>query len=166
MRIIAEKASFNKNNGVFGDEIFLHSTANILSSNIYIFSAIKSSSTDQVNGYSKIVPKQPAMNEDLYLFLFNESDFKTPHYESIFKKEGFEMPPPETVTEGFDLINNEPVDMENRVGRGSRGKGSRGRGNRGRPKGSRNKKTTKDAAAVDNANAIDLDNAEEDCDNR
>ena len=75
-----------KQDGVFGDQIFLQSTANVLSSNIYIFSAIKDSSIDRLNGYSKIEPIVPAMNEDIYLFLFNESDFKTPHYESIFKK--------------------------------------------------------------------------------
>ena len=118
-----------KQDGVFGDQIFLHSTANVLSSNIYIFSAIKDSLTDRLNGYTKIEPIVPAMNEDIYLFLFNESDFKTPHYESIFRKEGFKMPPPIEMAlpqDGFDVIADTVVTED--IAQGGRGRGGRGRG--------------------------------------
>ena len=65
-------------NGVFGDEIFLHAASNLLSSNIIIYKELKSSAT-------RIEPLQPARNIEIFLFLYEESDFISPHYESIFK---------------------------------------------------------------------------------
>ena len=140
-------------NGVFGDEIFLRAASNLLSSNIIIYKALKSSAT-------RIEPLQPARNIEIFLFLYEESDFISPHYESIFKSPAHsdQDGSSDLVTETLDVHSNETEvarssrgGKEGRRGRG-RGRGqSRGKGRgRGRPKGSYKKQQEQENFLQDN----------------
>ena len=69
----------------FGDEIMLNAAANLFSSTIVIFSALKESAMEnRTMGFYKVHPLQQPLSPSLYLFYFNESDFTDGHYKSIF----------------------------------------------------------------------------------
>ena len=121
----------------FGDEIFLNAAANLFSSKICIFTAIKESAIENKTfGFYQVHPLQEPMNPPLYLFFYNESDFTVGHYESIFPADG---KVPEFLKSDCEIVSNvgtEPagtsvVTESNRIAK-----------KRGRPKGSKNKNSS------------------------
>lgn len=69
--------------GVFGDEAALNLASNVLSVDIAVITAFRESSIHQGFGITVIKALERPKRGPLFLFLFNESDFFTPHYQSV-----------------------------------------------------------------------------------
>ena len=69
--------------GEFGDEAALTLASNVLGVDIVIVPAFRESSVHQGFGITIIKSLEKPRHEPLFLFLFSESDFTTPHYQSV-----------------------------------------------------------------------------------
>ena len=65
--------------GEWGDEIFLHLAVNVLSLDVIVIPAFRESSIRQGLGITVIKPH----HKPVFLFCFSESDFYSPHYQSV-----------------------------------------------------------------------------------
>ena len=66
-----------------GDEAALNLASNVLSVDIAVITAIRESSIHKGFGITVIKALERPKHEPLFLFLFSESDFFTPHYQSV-----------------------------------------------------------------------------------
>ena len=72
--------------GIWGDDVFLQLTSNILQVDLVIIPAFKETAVHQGFGFTLITSfKKPSLGP-LYLFHFSEGDFESPHYQSIRPK--------------------------------------------------------------------------------
>ena len=68
----------------WGDEIVLNLASNLWSVDIVVVPAFKESSHDQGPGLTVIRPLTAIKHKPLFLFAYSESDFYSPHYESVW----------------------------------------------------------------------------------
>ena len=66
-----------------GDEAALNLASNVLSVDIAVITAFRESSIHKGFGITVIKALERPKHEPLFLFLFSESDFFTPHYQSV-----------------------------------------------------------------------------------
>ena len=91
---------------------------------IIIIPAFNESGCDPVRGITKIQPLSEARHDPLYMFAFSDSDFISPHYESVWPKDPTFPPtflpssilppslrPSSLGIEVADVINLEDTDM-------------------------------------------------------
>ena len=69
--------------GVYGDEVALTLASNVLGVDIVIIPAFRESSVHPGLGITVIKSIKKPQYDPLYMFLFSESDFKEPHYQSV-----------------------------------------------------------------------------------
>ena len=69
--------------GVYGDQVALTLASNVLGVDIVIIPAFRESSFHPGLGISVIKSIKKPQHDPLYIFLFSESDFKEPHYQSV-----------------------------------------------------------------------------------
>ena len=125
--------------GTFADEIFLQVSSIVLSSNINIITCFRESAlTNKEKGFTQIKPLQEAINEEIYLFYYSDSDFLSPHYESIHP---IEQP---TFLEVATINDDAPVSCEGTASVNVEATASLNveapvKRKRGRPRGSKNK---------------------------
>ena len=71
----------------YGDEIILHLASNLLEVEIILIPAFRESGCNPVRGITKIQPMLEPRNDPFYLFAYSDSDFISPHYESVWPKD-------------------------------------------------------------------------------
>ena len=69
--------------GCWGDEIFLVLASNILKVDLIIVPAFRESAIHRGLGFTLIKSFEKPEHPPLFLFVYSESDFSTPHYQSI-----------------------------------------------------------------------------------
>ena len=69
--------------GEWGDEVFLHLASNVLEVNIVIITAYRESAVHQGPGLTVVRCLQETSHQPIFLFSFSESDFASPHYQSV-----------------------------------------------------------------------------------
>ena len=67
---------------VYGDQVALTLASNVLGVDIVIIPAFRESSVHPGLGITVIKSLKKPEHDPLYMFLFSESDFKEPHYQS------------------------------------------------------------------------------------
>ena len=67
----------------WGDEIFLHLAVNVLSLDVIVIPAFRESSIQQGLGITVIKCFEKPRHTPVFLFCFSESDFNSPHYQSV-----------------------------------------------------------------------------------
>ena len=72
--------------GYWGDDVFLQLTSNILEIDLVIVPAFKETAVHQGLGFTLVTSFKKPSHGPLYLFHFSESDFASPHYQSIRPK--------------------------------------------------------------------------------
>ena len=61
--------------------------SNLLEVEVIVIPAFHESGCDPVRGITKIQPLSEARHDPLYMFAFSDSDFISPHYESVWPKD-------------------------------------------------------------------------------
>ena len=77
----------------YGDEVVLNLVANLLEVDICVIPAFRESSIHQSLGVTVIKCMKETVHKPIFLAAFSESDFLSPHYQSVFPR-----------TENNDLI--------------------------------------------------------------
>ena len=72
--------------GCWGDDVFLQLTSNILEVDLVIVPAFKETAVHQGLGFTLVTSFKKPSHGPLYLFHYSESDFASPHYQSIRPK--------------------------------------------------------------------------------
>ena len=71
----------------WGDQIVLHLASNLLEVEIQIIPAFRESASDPGTGLTIIEPHiTTARHGKIYIFHFSESDFLSPHYQSVWPR--------------------------------------------------------------------------------
>ena len=86
-------AMLSNSSSEYGDEVVLNLVANLLEVDICIIPAFRESSIHQSLGVTIIKCMKDTVHKPLFLAAFSESDFISPHYQSVFPR-----------TESNDLI--------------------------------------------------------------
>ena len=145
--------------GTFADEIFLQVSSIVLSSNINIITCFRESAlTNKEKGFTQIKPLQEAINEEIYLFYYSDSDFLSPHYESIHP---IEQP---TFLEVATINDDAPVSCEGTASVNVEATASLNveapvKRKRGRPRGSKNKVSKEVSSSVNETITDDSENS-------
>ena len=69
--------------GVWGDAVFLRLASLYLKTDIIIIPAFRESGENTTLGYTIIKSENRTSSEPIYLFYFSDTDFKSPHYQSV-----------------------------------------------------------------------------------
>ena len=72
--------------GCWGDDVFLQLTSNILEVDLVIVPAFKETAVHQGLGFTLVTSFKKPSHGPLYLFHYSESDFASPHNQSIRPK--------------------------------------------------------------------------------
>ena len=65
----------------------IHLASNLLEVEIILIPAFQESGCNPVRGIMKIQPMLEPRNDPFYLFAYSDSDFISPHYESVWPKD-------------------------------------------------------------------------------
>ena len=87
----------------WGDEIVLSLASNLLELDIVIIPAFRESSCDQVSGVTTIKPLISAKHQPIHLFCFSDSDFISPHYQSVWPRSEHDIPSPSSLHPTIDF---------------------------------------------------------------
>ena len=96
----------------YGDEIILNLASNLLEVEIILIPAFRESGCDSVRGITKIQPLLEPRNGPFYLFAYSDSDFISPHFESVWPKDPtfpptflpFSILPPSIAIEDTEML--------------------------------------------------------------
>ena len=86
--------------------------SNLLEVEVIVIPAFHESGCDPVRGITKIQPLSEARHDPLYMFAFSDSDFISPHYESVWPKDPtfpptflpFSILPPSIAIEDTEML--------------------------------------------------------------